>query len=138
MNGRSGPTGKTAAVDAAAYPPDCLIRVNPYPIRFRRYPVLNPDTGVVEVREYCLDDDVEEKAFMAASAQTQLSMKECPGYVSREVFKGEEGYLDVVHWERLQDADEAVTFENEDTAARTLFDLLDEESLSRRRFIPVG
>ncbi|MFC4357119.1 hypothetical protein ACFO0N_04040 [Halobium salinum] len=100
--------------------------------------MLNPDTGVVEVREYRLGDGVEEKAFMAASAQTQLAMKECPGYVSREVFKGEDGYLDVVHWERPENADAATTLEEEDSAVRTLFDLLDEESLSRRRFVPVG
>lgn len=100
--------------------------------------MFNPDTGVVEVREYRLADGVEEKAFLTASTQTQLSMKECPGYVSREVFKGEDGYLDVVHWERPEDADDATTFEEEDAAARTLFDLLDEESLSRRRFVPIG
>lgn len=100
--------------------------------------MLNPDTGVVEVREYCLADGVEEKAFETASVQTKLALKECDGYVSREVFKREDRYLDVVRWERPGDADAAMAFEEENASVRTLFDLLDEESLTRRRFEPVG
>ncbi|MFC6725540.1 hypothetical protein ACFQE1_14420 [Halobium palmae] len=100
--------------------------------------MLDPDTGVVEVREYRLADGVEEKAFETASARTELALKECDGYVSREVFRGEDCYLDVVRWERLSDADAAMTFEEEDATARTLFDMMDEESLTRRRFAPIG
>lgn len=100
--------------------------------------MLNPDAGVVEVHEYSLREDVEEKAFLTASTRAELAMSECEGYVSRELLQGRDGYLDVVRWERPADADAAIARREESGPIATLFGLLDEESLSRRRFSPMG
>ena len=100
--------------------------------------MINPDAGVVEVHEYSLREEVEERAFLTASTQAEVAMSECEGYVSREVLQNEQGYLDVVRWDHHEDADAAIVLRDEEGAIATLFELLDRESLSRRRFAPIG
>lgn len=63
-------------------------------------------TITVKVVEYRLLKGVDERAFLAASAKLMPALSKLPGFIMRELHKGESGrWRDVVYWKTRADAD---------------------------------
>ena len=62
--------------------------------------------AIVKVIEYGLVKGIEEQSFLEVSAKLTPELAELPGFIKRELHKGETGrWRDVVYWETRADAD---------------------------------
>lgn len=53
----------------------------------------------VEIVQFRLKSGVDEGAFLAAAVAIQAAIARLPGFLTRELLKGEDGlWVDVVHW----------------------------------------
>lgn len=59
----------------------------------------------VEIVQFRLRPGVDEHTFLAAAADTQAAIARLPGFLTRELLKGDDGlWIDVVHWRSKAEA----------------------------------
>lgn len=57
------------------------------------------NSPTIELVQFRLRDGVDEGTFLAAVADTQVAISRLPGFLSRELLKGDDGlWVDLVHW----------------------------------------
>lgn len=62
-------------------------------------------TQTVEIVQFRLKPGTDEDTFLAAAADTQAAIARLPGFLTRELLKGEDGlWVDVVHWRSKAEA----------------------------------
>ena len=77
-----------------------------------------------------LKSEVDEKTIMEALDSMHELIEKQPGFIIREVFKGEDGLIGaIVHWNSLEEAKQAEKLIHESPVSAKLFSLLDPESL---------
>jgi len=58
------------------------------------------NSPTVELVQFRLKPEVSEAAFLEAVADTQVVVAQLPGFLHREVLKGDDGlWVDVIHWQ---------------------------------------
>ena len=88
----------------------------------------NPLT--VEVTLFKLKPDVEDTAFVAAAEAILPDLRAVPGFVRRELLRGDEGlWVDVVHWRSLSEALAAMDLIMTQPSAGPFMAALDEQSI---------
>ena len=88
----------------------------------------NPLT--VEVTLFKLKPDVADTAFVAAAEAILPDLRTVPGFVRRELLRGDEGlWVDVVHWRSLSEALAAMDFIMTQPSADPFMAALDEQSI---------
>ena len=59
----------------------------------------------VELVTFKLNEGADEAAFLQAADAVMADIRQLPGYVRRELLKGDDGqWIDVVHWRSRADA----------------------------------
>ena len=63
------------------------------------------DSPTIELVQFRLKAGVDEQMFLAAVADTQAAIMRLPGFLSRELLRGDDGlWVDLVHWRSKAEA----------------------------------
>lgn len=63
------------------------------------------DSPTIELVQFRLRAGVDERTFLAAVADTQAAITRLPGFLSRELLRGDDGlWVDLVHWRSKAEA----------------------------------
>lgn len=63
------------------------------------------DSPTIELVQFRLKAGVDEQTFLAAVGDTQAAITRLPGFLSRELLKGDDGlWVDLVHWRSKAEA----------------------------------
>ena len=85
---------------------------------------------VIELVRGKLKSGVDEKTVMEALDTMHDLIEKNPGFISREIFKGEDRLIGaVVHWSSLEEAKQAEKLVHESPVSAKLFSLLDPDSM---------
>jgi len=78
-----------------------------------------------------LKNGIDEKVVMTALDSMHELIEKQPGFISREIFKGEDRLIGaVVYWNSLDEAKQAERLVHESPASAQLFNLLEPDSMS--------
>ncbi len=93
----------------------------------------------IEIGIFRLKDGVSREEFLKVAAQTQPVIEAFAGYISRELSEGENGeWVDLVHWESMEQAHAAGETAMQDPALAPLFQAIDPQSVQMRHVTPVA
>jgi GH15 family glucan-1,4-alpha-glucosidase len=85
----------------------------------------------VEVVLFKLKPTTDEAAFLKAADAIMPDLRSMPGYLRRELLKGDDGqWLDVVYWRSLAEAQQAAQDLMQRPAVQPLFGMLDETTVT--------
>ncbi len=85
----------------------------------------------VEVALFKLKPTADEAAFLRASDAIMPDLRSMPGYVRRELLKGESGqWLDIIHWNSLAEAERAAQEIMSRPACHPFMGMIDETSIT--------
>lgn len=80
----------------------------------------------VELVTFKLNEGADEAAFLQAADAVMADIRQLPGYVRRELLKGDDGqWIDVVHWRSRNDALAAAELFNTLPSAQAFGSFLD-------------
>ena len=84
----------------------------------------------VEIVLFRLNADAAESDFLGAVAAMTPDLRTAPGYLSRELLRGDDGlWVDVVHWRSLAEAQQAMAHFPNLPSAQAFGALMDGETL---------
>lgn len=85
---------------------------------------------IIELVHFRLAQDVDEASFLAEAEKVQKEfLEKQPGFKSREIFKGESEWVDIVHWEREEDANKAAENFESNPECSPFIKMVDPESV---------
>ena len=85
----------------------------------------------VELVTFKLNEGADEAAFLQAADAVMADIRQLPGYMRRELLKGDDGqWIDVVHWRSRADALAAAELFNTLPSAQAFGSFLDFTSLT--------
>lgn len=92
--------------------------------------------AVVEIARFKLAAGADEQTFLRENERVQREYTpNQPGYISRELAKGEDGeWLVIVHWRTEQDADASMARFMGDPTAQGFVAALDASTASMKRY----
>jgi hypothetical protein len=92
-----------------------------------------PAPQVVEIAEFRLIAGADETAFLAASRALDAFLRDCDGFVARQLVRYDDGKLaDLVTWANLSAAHAAMTKAEKDSRAGAYFQFIDMNSVNLR------
>src|SRR5688500_9971905 len=91
---------------------------------------------VVEMAQFKAKSGVTDAQLLAASQKAQEGfLSKCTGFLGREILKAKDGsWLDVVHFESLEDAQAAAQQFSEHPSTKAFEQLIDPETAQMRHF----
>jgi hypothetical protein len=94
--------------------------------------------SVVEIVLMRAKPDVSEAEMLAASAAAAPDMDALPGLLKRELLLSDDGlWVDVVHWDRMENAQNALKLVEDKPLIQQLFSLIDEATVQMYHLRPV-
>jgi hypothetical protein len=87
------------------------------------------DSPAVEVVQFKLAGGVDEKAFLEASDAMMPELGKLSGFITRELLKGEDEWMDIVHWNSLDEARQAAAKVMSIPACLRFFEMIDQSGL---------
>ncbi len=92
-----------------------------------------PAPQVVEIAEFRLIAGADETAFLAASRALDAFLRDCDGFVARQLVRNDDGKLaDLVTWASLAAAQTAMSKAEKDPRAGAYFQFIDMNSVNMR------
>jgi hypothetical protein len=89
--------------------------------------------AVVEIAEFRLNPDANETEFFTSSVALDGFLRECEGFVSRQLVRHEDGkFADFVTWARLESAHQALARAEKDPRAQAYFQFIAMDTVSMR------
>ena len=59
----------------------------------------------IQIFKFAVNPDVDEKEFLKACEEQMPDMRNVPGFIDRELCKGDDGWwYDILHWRSPEDA----------------------------------
>lgn len=99
---------------------------------------MNNPNIVVEIAMSRAKEGVDEAEIWAAATAAQADMDSLPGIIRRETLKDENGlWVDIVYWESMEAAQNALPLAHEKPQLARLFSLLDLETSQMYHLHPV-
>ena len=93
---------------------------------------------IVELVHFKLAQGVDEVAFLAEAEKVQKEfLEKQPGFKSREIFKGEGEWVDIVHWENEENANKAAESFESNPECSPFIKMVDPESVKSTHFTQV-
>lgn len=93
---------------------------------------------ITEIVIFKLNPGVNEAAFLQAAEAIMPTIRALPGFMDRQLLKGEQGqWLDVVHWQSRDAALRAAEIFPTLECAHSFITLIDEASLTMLHLDPV-
>lgn len=90
---------------------------------------------IVEITEFTHVDGTDDATLLEASAGIQADLESFPGFVRRDLLRGEDGtWVDLVWWESKDAAESAVETAMTLEAFGRYFSLIDESSIEMHHF----
>ena len=93
---------------------------------------------VMEIAEFKLAKSASEADLIAALPDTMAFVKEQPGFVSRTLSGGDEGYADLLEWESMTQAQAASEAFMKDPRNAAFMQCIDPENMSMRHYRKLG
>jgi hypothetical protein len=85
---------------------------------------------IIELVHFKLADGVEDASFLAEAEKVQKEfLEKQPGFKSREIFKGEGEWVDIVHWETEENANSAAKNFESNPECSTFIEMVDAASV---------